>query len=83
VREKSEKRYCDSVVYRHLMQQLWCFFSAVRLGALVSTGYYPDLHLKYNDVLFALVRRRDGAAKFTIVLTQRWRKGKKEKVAEK
>jgi hypothetical protein len=59
------------------------FFSAARPRALVSTGYYPDLHLKYNDVLFALVRRRDGAAKFTIVLTQRWRKGEKEKVAEK
>jgi hypothetical protein len=59
------------------------FFLAARLGALVSTGYYPNLHLKYSDVLFALVRRKDGTAKFTIVLTQRWRKGEKEKVAEK
>jgi hypothetical protein len=91
-REKNEKQYCDSVVFCHLMQQLWCldadefdwerdrvqiafmlqmhFFSAARPGALVSTGYYPNLHLKYSNVLFALVRRKDGTAKFTIVLTQ-------------
>lgn len=55
------------------------FFSAARPGAIVSTGYYPDLCLTYNDVLFALVRGKDGGEKFTIVLTQRWRKARRKR----
>jgi hypothetical protein len=39
------------------------FFSAARPGAIVSSVYYPDLCLTYNDVLFALVRGRDGPEK--------------------
>jgi hypothetical protein len=39
------------------------FVSAARPGAIVSSVYYPDLCLTYNDVLFALVRGRDGSEK--------------------
>lgn len=58
-------------------------FRGGKTGALVSTGYYPDLHLKYEDVLFALLRRTDETAKFTIVLTRQWRKGEKEEINQK
>lgn len=59
------------------------FFSAARPGALLPTGYYPDLHLTYEDVLFALLRKPDGTSKFTIILVQRWRKGEKEQLDQK
>jgi hypothetical protein len=53
-------------------------YSAGRGGAMVPTGYYPDIHLAYRDIDFVLIRLLDGSEEFGIVLTQRWRKGEKD-----
>ncbi|KAJ5031720.1 hypothetical protein PSV08DRAFT_368862 [Bipolaris maydis] len=53
-------------------------FTGGRPGAFVPTGYYPDIHLKYEDVEFLLIRVKDGQEKFGLVLRQGWRKGEKQ-----
>lgn len=59
------------------------FFAAARPGALMPTGYYPDLYLAYQDVDFVLLRMTDKTEKFAMIVTQRWRKGEKDEIDEK
>src|SRR4051794_28737564 len=42
-------------------------FTGGRPGAFVSTGHYPDIHLKYEDVEFILIRVSTGQEKFGLV----------------
>ncbi|CAI6338093.1 unnamed protein product [Periconia digitata] len=60
---------------------MWCFFSAGRPGAIVPTGYYPNIHLVYEDIQCILMRMGDDTQKFGIVACQRWMKGKKQQVS--
>jgi hypothetical protein len=55
-------------------------FTSGRLGAFVATSYYLDIYLEYKDVEFILLRVSTGQEKFSLVLRQQWRKGKKELV---
>ncbi|KAF2832795.1 hypothetical protein CC86DRAFT_399460 [Ophiobolus disseminans] len=55
-------------------------FSGGRPSAFVPTGYYPEINLTYGDVDFLLLRDGLGVEKFAMALTQRFRKGEKEKI---